>query len=558
MPRRRHSRTSNATAARKRQARERHVHNEESERFLNNVTYCLNCRRSPGNSHSVTGCSLVTLECFSLEKNMLRQKFCLVDKNIHSTYRNDDGILNVRLCVECTRYLKKETIGTDKQNQDWSIVWPAFFWKLLSSESVSKKIGINIWCIIPVEWRMWWLPQFCQLFDNKYIDATIDFPKQVIRDLTWRKKKADKLLSELKLFEIEKQWDKVLECPVLCPFGCCEFVHKTRNFPTDILLARSLELTDEDMLFVTTSPADEMNKKLKGIREDYITFSMSHHVGKLNNPSPDWEILPGIAFVDGEPMLQVCRNCDGGSPLQFLYPPRNPYSIISPPHREQLAAATVQSRVLKTARASSYSDRHQMLHLQGHVNGVDTIRVTTEKCDIVEDQMSVPFDSLALAGREDVRAHVIDLISNSPSVSAETGENWLQRAQKIGRIEQFADFYKSATYIAADVALLLEVDGKTRRKPCVVENVEGSLTGETKMKHFTPVWPRIVPYVHAYNQYGCRFPALYRPQRTKREKALWMTCGAIAMVDIVWRSLAMNDEYRAGSIVGYMLTFAAK
>ncbi len=82
----------------------------------------------------------------------------------------------------------------------------------------------------------------------------MDFPKQVVRDLTNERVKADKLTKELKLFDIENEWDEVLKWCVACPFGCTEFVHKTMNMTYDIVVARAFELTDEDIKFVTAKP----------------------------------------------------------------------------------------------------------------------------------------------------------------------------------------------------------------------------------------------------------------------------------------------------------------
>jgi hypothetical protein len=148
------------------------------------------------------------MEIVNVDTLMLRTKFCLIDKEIFERHKNDDGVLQARVCYECAKYLRKETsLGPQQYNIDWAIVWPAFMWQVLSSLSVKKKIGINIWCIVPKEWRVWWLPEFKELFFGFYRDATMNNPKQVIRDVTKRRAIADKVITELRLPEIEKYWD---------------------------------------------------------------------------------------------------------------------------------------------------------------------------------------------------------------------------------------------------------------------------------------------------------------------------------------------------------------
>jgi hypothetical protein len=544
---------------------------DENEDFLSGLTYCLNCRRTTGGS-SAHDCLEVDLSRdVTISNNMMNYKFCLVDRDIFRRCKNENGVLEAPLCVPCRRYLKKVTrLGEDHFNEDWTNVWPAFFWQLLSSSSVKEKHGINIWSVIPKEWRKGWLPQFKLLFD----DATMLTPKSVVRDITKLQREAQKLETELKIFEIERHWDRILRTPVSCPFGCEEFVHKTTSFPIDILYARALDLSDEDIIFVTKTPAVEIRDTVPGIRDDYLTFPMKHCTSKLNNPKASWEVLPALAFlVTGEPQSQLCRSCKGGSKLHFLHPPRNPIPILCPPNGEILAGAKAQSRIVKHACASSFSNRYQMLNLQGHVNGIDTIRVTTEPCNMEqEDQMSIPFDSLALNGREDTRAHLINMCREDSLINCTIGDNWMELAGKLGPINNFADYYESATYVPAEDALKIEVDGKTRRKTCLVRTttaatVTAGTTNPTNNQttrttsHFTPVWPRFVTYVHPFNEYGCKFPCLYTysvNNTNPAEKNLWMVCGVLCMVGPVWNSLAMKDTYDVADLDGYMLTFAGK
>jgi predicted GIY-YIG superfamily endonuclease len=541
---------------------------QQSRTRRQRIAYCLNCRRVPTNvDEPCTDVGYLAFHDFhvvDVDKSIMARKFCFIDKQFFRSHKNSEGVLRTSLCTECAKYMRQETVlrGERKVNQDWAIVWPAFVWQLLSSPSVSEKVGINIWCIIPKQWRIWWLQSFQELFNGKYETATLDFPKQVVRDLTSERVKADKLIKELKLFDIENEWDEILKWSVACPFGCTEFVHKTMNMSYDIVIARAFELTDEDIKFVTAKPASEIDQKLRGIRNDFLTFPMKYKVSKLNNPDPDWEILPAVRFKDGAPMFQVCRSCWKGSSLHFLYPPRKPFALPSSPYGEQIAPATVRSRVLKTGRASSYSDVHQMLYLQGHVNGVDTIRITTDMLDTQQENlMSIPFDSLAIFGREDIRAFVIDKFTNGGPLSLEIGDTLLDNAAILGSATQYLDLYASATYIDTKTALRLEADGKSRKKPCAIL-LDDDTTGmqERKTVHFTPIWPRVVPFVHPLDGYGCKFPSLYVDKgsdRTERSKVLWMLCGILSYVNPVWNTFAMEDVYDCAEIDGYILTFAA-
>ena len=522
----------------------------------NDDNYCMNCRRtSHGNENND-----ITFSVCDIVVGTLKRKFCVIGSVYFNAHKDEDGILKARLCQECDRYMRKQTsLSVARVNEDWCIVWPAFIWSILASSTIHEKWGIKILCIVPCEWRIWWLPKFQKLFNNSYKLASLYWLKQVIRDLTARKEQYRKLVSELKLFDIEQQWDSILECPVSCPFGCCEFVHKTASLPLDIVIARALDLTDEDMLFVTKNPADVIEYRLKGIRNDYLTFPMKHDIFKLNNPNPDWEILPGLAFIEGKPMIQVCRDCGKGSQLHFLYPPRNPFPLVPcPPYGEQISPVAVRSTVLKTARASMYTDRHQMLHLQGHVNGVHTVRVTTDHSCIKENQLSVQYDSMALKGRDDIKAYFNVLIGKDNfGVTHEMGDFLMNRTEQMGDIERYKDYYESATYIAANIALKLEIEGKNRKKQCYsVFN-----GGAAVLEHLNSIWPRVIPYVHAFNTHGCKFPSLFycgSVQNTRWEKILWAVTGIVAMVEPIWDALALKDVYDVNEIDGFFLSFASK
>jgi hypothetical protein len=208
---------------------------QQSRTRRQRIAYCLNCRRVPTNvDEPCTDVGYLAFHDFhvvDVDKSIMARKFCFIDKQFFRSHKNSEGVLRTSLCTECAKYMRQETVlrGERKVNQDWAIVWPAFVWQLLSSPSVSEKVGINIWCIIPKQWRIWWLQSFQELFNGKYETATLDFPKQVVRDLTSERVKADKLIKELKLFDIENEWDEILKWSVACPFGCTEFVHKTMN-----------------------------------------------------------------------------------------------------------------------------------------------------------------------------------------------------------------------------------------------------------------------------------------------------------------------------------------
>ena len=367
MPRQRRRQTQ-CRRAWKTSRQRRHERSEVSQLLTRQCYNCMRCSRGGDPAR----CDL-KLRHVNIDQAARRRKFILVTTSQFNAHVNADGVAKLTFCQECAEYLNAPV--TKALNTNWQYVWPAFVWSLLSSTTVYKKKGDIVWSVIPRNWRAWWMNSLKKCHDGCAV--TIDHPKAVFADVTMKRNKALSIIDNKRLFEIEREWCNVLECKIRCPWGCTEFVHKTHGLPYDVIVARSFELVSKDAIFVTEKIDLYMDKHVRGIRDDYLSFPLKHAECTMMNP--EWEILPAVAFSsEGCLDVMVCRDCKGGCSKAFIYPPRNPVGCFGHCYGEQIAPAAVRSRIVKHGKASAYCNTYQMLNLQGHYNGVDSVRVTAK------------------------------------------------------------------------------------------------------------------------------------------------------------------------------------
>ena len=122
------------------------------------MSRCLNCARIDRRGD-------LKMRICKMDKEARRRKWILVDKKEWKENENSDGVVCLCLCLQCSEYAEgnyelKSALKNSELNSSWKVVWPAYFWSLLRSDKVYKKIGRNVWTLIPQKWRHWWMDSF--------------------------------------------------------------------------------------------------------------------------------------------------------------------------------------------------------------------------------------------------------------------------------------------------------------------------------------------------------------------------------------------------------------
>ena len=70
--------------------------------------------------------------------------------------------------------------------------------------------------------------------------------------------------------------------------------------------------------------------------------------------NPKWKVLPSVAFVHGFLQVITCKYHSKGSDYMIIRPCRLEHNIPSA-QSDQIAQVVIQSRLIKTCKASKYS-----------------------------------------------------------------------------------------------------------------------------------------------------------------------------------------------------------
>ena len=91
--------------------------------------------------------------------------------------------------------------------------------------------------------------------------------------------------------------------------------------------------------------------KVKWLRDDFFRDENNVDMILMNTK---WKVLPSVAFVDGIPQLMTCKDHDNWSDYMMIHPCRWDHNLPEAQY-DQIAQVVIQSRLIKTGKASKYS-----------------------------------------------------------------------------------------------------------------------------------------------------------------------------------------------------------
>jgi hypothetical protein len=140
------------------------------------------------------------------------------------------------LCTECKIYLTSNHKKSIEEN-----AWPAFIWKMfITDNDVKRAYGSLAWCLIPKQWRHWYIYSIKHFEFQTYNNVEINIPKPAITDITEEIVEFDELIGTCSLPKLADACNRYMIPTVLCPFGCSEFKNKTGYVSMDLIFQRYL------------------------------------------------------------------------------------------------------------------------------------------------------------------------------------------------------------------------------------------------------------------------------------------------------------------------------
>ena len=281
----------------------------------------------------------------------------------------------VKCCTECYEMLICNNINN---SNDWEYCWCSFIWKFINSLDNAEDLTL-MWRLLPLSLRKYWYVIYQSLCNKYEFNITLQLPSSYFDDITDKADKLDKLNSSGKLCNLMQSCNENCYCSVICPWGCTEFADECGYISFNRFL--SVKFPQKKMPLNHSSIKIKHNNKLKkcdaniflGMRNDFLEGQYYLMDNK------EWKVQPSIRIVTGKGLfICTCQEHDGGSSLNYLHPPRNPFTSVYPSSTgDQLSHAILAPRVVKPIKCNKYSDTYQMQDCYGGYKGVDS-------CDLLD------------------------------------------------------------------------------------------------------------------------------------------------------------------------------
>jgi hypothetical protein len=356
--------------------------------------------------------------------------------------------------------------------------WPAMIWCFLTSQASSDNImQLTVeekWAFLPSQWRFWWQEELG-------LSLEVPLPRFALKDKEL--KELETTVDTLEWRSLGQVMDEHMTFPeVRCPWGCGEFLHKTKKVPLeDFLDARS------NGVFHSYAGVNKTHSWAWTIRPDFPTATTV-----LCND--EFRCQPTLAFDTFlGPCILCCRDHDANCKQAYIHVPSSPTGCLFSEQSNQLAQAVMKSRTLRPTKLNTYSDTYETATIMGGYDGLDCCYLMSAGRYVPTNKLAQLRDSLALAGRVDVRNHLLQLSQDREARNFMPMKNVQQkmRAAKTSfpNVAAFqASELAASTFVTLDDAITLQEEtynGATR-----VLKVFEEETGTDNLETFDSPWPK--------------------------------------------------------------------
>jgi hypothetical protein len=508
----------------------------------------------------------VTLEATRIEAVSTGMTLCHV-LTAEMRHQSHDGH-HVLLCRHCKEYLRKNSRSNNETvNQArFKYAYPSFIWGMLRNQELIQQHGLLLWSLVPSRWRPWWIKAVNAI--PAFANVTVDSPFSLIADVMVDEQKLRDAIAGKQLANLVQTCNEKLKPVVKCPYGCTEFYHETGTILLDVLYDRILG----PKLITFTTDLRKRRKFVASIRDDFLSIHSQEEYFAWGKPlGMEWKIQPSISFdKDGKPVILTCRNHGGGTRQKMFHvpPAAGPFGTLPPTYGDQIAPVGIMPRVLKAARASKYSHTYSMNKMQGSYGGVDSVNLTTFQKQDYMCPISDSKDGIAIANRDDLRAHVTrlsvdqDPLPLRPPIlhSSVANGKLLCAALEQSNAPELKSMAAGANFItledAAKLNMMMKTEGAMHvRQRLQVVDANGMPLYDNVP--FTAPWPKLLTNLHPCNDYGESPPLVPALTKDYDYRFLWTMVALNATIAHIWEGcaasvpLSTTDDYQ-----GWLLRYA--
>jgi hypothetical protein len=380
----------------------------------------------------------------------------------------------LNLCTECHKFLSPST--KDRGSQQWNNVWPSFYWNVLTGVDVLTKLHFHktcgahtLWKFIPSSMRTYWMEATKHVFvDDEcvYENVDIDFPKPHFEDRTRDVRKFWEDINEYSFEGIlhaldpqrlkgHENQESMIIPDVLCPWGCCEFSYRCKEFDPSLMLQHHLRSVQLNL------PSGNYNKMhyVETSRYDYLR-DRDEEVADTVLLNPKWSILPSMLVFPGKgPMVCTCRNCCDSSKWKRLYSHtarKEDGNNLSSRRPDDLSVAKLQPRIAKPIVAKGCNTVPALSVFTCGYGGADCASVSINGGfdNTGPKAMNYEHECLSMA-RPDIQQHARRLVDNG-QIASEMFADWMDEfnlKSANGKLKHLTDF---ATYTPPVNAITLQ------------------------------------------------------------------------------------------------------
>ena len=474
-------------------------------------------------------CHRVRVETQSISASELRKKHAKLYFNMGTLSTSE-----VSLCQLCKQYL----LSDKKANA--TTYWPAMFWAFLTSRQLSNDV-VHLtleekWGYLPSQWRLWW-------FEELNLDMDVPSPRFVLKDTQVDKLK--EVVETLEWLSLSRAMDEHMTYPeVRCPWGCGEFLHLTKKVPLeDLLDAKS------NGAFHSYAGIRKTHSWVWTIRPDFPTAASI-----LCND--DFNCQPTLTFDTRlGPCILCCNDHDASCRQSYVHVPSSPTGCLFTEQSNQLAQAVIKSRTLRPTKLHTYSDTYETATIMGGYDGLDCCYLMSAGRYVPTNKLAQQRDALSIAGRSDVRTHVLQLPRDCDARNYMPTKNVQDKLRMADALFPNVPQLQSkelaaATFVALDDAISLQEE--TYNESTQVLKVVDPDTGTSNLEAFDPPWPKRIFRVHPLDGFGERFSAI---EDNCDSFVAWTLLGCVMCVPSLW-SIASDAIVDNKDPKGYLMSIA--
>jgi predicted GIY-YIG superfamily endonuclease len=457
-------------------------------------------------------------------KNVSRVLLRYKRRKKYFNIRNDENIVNCLLCKLCIRYLLHD--GSKVEDYWPAMIWTFLFKRTLYDDAIERSL-FDKWRLIPAKWRYWWIHDVQEIDDR----LLVTYPDPAFVDVTDDYNEFNECIRKLKWRSLAPAIDKFLAIPtVRCPWGCGTFLHTCNKVSLEEFMVNYSNFS-----FDGYYKGGKKTTWVDCIRPDFPEKALILECKKF-------ECYPSIIFDEGKPSILCCANHNSSSTKRYIHIPKNPTGSIFCDKSNQYSQAVIKSRTLRKTKQHTFCDTYQTGMLQGGFDGIDSSYLTSSGCYVPTNELALERDALTIAGRDDMRSHVLQLSTNVNAKNYVPRENVEDKMNMAKRLYpeikvQLSHELSSGTFIKAYEAVLMQ-DKLLNTSSRMITVYEENGSNEEKSMSFQ--WPAITIGVHPNDSYGERFPSIgdvFYSSVNTNNFAAWVLLGCIGLINEIWQAI---------------------